>query len=574
MSPQPSSKARLHGAIGLGLVLLSCQSSDPPRATAPGQVRQGLSQAAVKVGVLNKPTGGAPASQTVPHGLGEIPKAIIFWTVGAPTSGFTANELISFGYTDGTSSFSTNDGTLDGVATSSSAKGLGLSPIRLVSGANNILADAAFVGWNATDFNLNWTTNNAVPARVHFLAIGGTAVRAKVLNWTAPGSATTKAITGVGFRPDVVFHAAAGSTPMVPPANLAFGHNSVGVMSADGQWVVGHYDEHGFNPSRTSRWQSSNACIEHGAIAGDSFSNRAVFSSLDADGFSVTYTLSSGAQTHYGSLALSGIPVKVGSFSKITSGSMQAIAGIGFQPGALLLAGVHNVSAPGTLVANSYLGFGASDGTSSGSTSEVNIHGVSPTIAHVYDSTSAAFTQISNATQAIDAQATLAGFGADGFTLNWGINNAIATQIAYVAFGSLTDASTQPLTIDLIAPLEVRCGGSLVLPGGGRFTAGGQLADWSFEGAVPEGALLENDTGRLTWTAPYRPTGPYAFTVRAANSNGTDTFTLRVNVACDSLRYQVSCSSPSGRGDGILWGALLLVFWRSHGGKTRRLRPD
>src|SRR5690242_1211976 len=44
-----------------------------------------------KVGSFTKSTAGAPASQTVTHGLGTTPKVIIFWTNGKTNESFSAN---------------------------------------------------------------------------------------------------------------------------------------------------------------------------------------------------------------------------------------------------------------------------------------------------------------------------------------------------------------------------------------------------------------------------------------------------------------------------------------------------
>ena len=49
-----------------------------------------------KVGSFTKAPGGAPASQAIAHGLGEVPKALILWTQGRPDETFSSASGITF----------------------------------------------------------------------------------------------------------------------------------------------------------------------------------------------------------------------------------------------------------------------------------------------------------------------------------------------------------------------------------------------------------------------------------------------------------------------------------------------
>src|SRR4029078_2160436 len=46
------------------------------------------------------------------------------------------------------------------------------------------LAEADFSSWDSTNLVLNWTTNDSYPYVVHYLALGGTDLSAKVIGWT------------------------------------------------------------------------------------------------------------------------------------------------------------------------------------------------------------------------------------------------------------------------------------------------------------------------------------------------------------------------------------------------------
>ncbi len=69
-------------------------------------VAAGLVQAAssFSVGSFVKTSAAAPTSQVVAHGLGETPKALIFWTAGSTFTSFNASHRFSFGMTDGSTS--------------------------------------------------------------------------------------------------------------------------------------------------------------------------------------------------------------------------------------------------------------------------------------------------------------------------------------------------------------------------------------------------------------------------------------------------------------------------------------
>src|SRR5439155_527810 len=116
--------------------------------------------------------------------------------------------------------------------------------------------------------------------------------------------------------------------------------------------------------------------------------------------------------------------------------------GVGFQPTLLLLASYQNVTMPGTsVVAASRIGLGAaSDNTTSqGASAMTDTDGASKTVVYSYEDTTKAFVKIDNATvpAGVDASATLSSFDANGFTLNWGTNDAVATEMLYVAMGPL-----------------------------------------------------------------------------------------------------------------------------------------
>ena len=124
----------------------------------------GSAQTVVKVGSFLKSTGGAPASQTVPHGLGQTPKALILWTDGKTDENFSASFQYAFGMTDGTTSKSVAIASQNAVRTSNTSRRLADKALTIVQWDTvAILAEADRTSWDATTFTLNWTTNDARP---------------------------------------------------------------------------------------------------------------------------------------------------------------------------------------------------------------------------------------------------------------------------------------------------------------------------------------------------------------------------------------------------------------------------
>src|SRR3954465_9616862 len=183
--------------------------------------RPAAAQQVVKVGTFTKSTTtvGCPASctNTVPHGLGVTPTALILWTDGAVTENIGAtSSWWAFGVTDGTTSRSTAASSKTAVTTSSASRGSAAAALHIVEFGNVIRATATLQAtpWDATNFYLQWTPNNASAYIIHFIAIGGTGVQAKVVEWQATGAGVAGnpcptdcvSVTGLPFQPTGVLN--------------------------------------------------------------------------------------------------------------------------------------------------------------------------------------------------------------------------------------------------------------------------------------------------------------------------------------------------------------------------------
>jgi hypothetical protein len=114
------------------------------------------------------------------------------------------------------------------------------------------------------------------------------------------------------------------------------------------------------------------------------------------------------------------------------SGVSQSVTGIGFQPGAVLLASFQNTTQANP-VSQTRFGLGASDGSTQGSSAFIDQDNVATSNAKSIDKTNKVFVKVNNSTPMINAEASLTSMTSDGFTLNWTSNDAVATQILYLA---------------------------------------------------------------------------------------------------------------------------------------------
>lgn len=402
--------------------------------------------AVFRVGSFTKST--ATGAQTIAHELGTTPKAIILWTNGKTNESLSANFIYAFGVSDGTTSESISAASQDALNTSKASTRIANKAITIVQWGQTLLAEADMSSWDATNFTLNWTTNNATAYVIHFIAIGGSSVSAKVVGWTMPTATGSKAITGVGFKPDVVIHAFPDATfTNAIPASLADATIGLGAMDANGnQWTNFIFSRDGRGTSDTQRGQQTNAAIFTftNALA---VTKKASYVSMDTDGFTVNYSVVNGNKTQIFSLALKGVTAKAGNFNKSTAAApaSQAVTGIGFQPRAVMLSSFQDV-AQANAVNESRFGIGASDATSDASSAYIDANNVTTTITKGIDKTSKVFVKVNNNTPTIDAEANLTSMDSGGFTLNWTTNDAVATQLVYLALAPKVAAGE---TLDL-----------------------------------------------------------------------------------------------------------------------------
>jgi hypothetical protein len=390
------------------------------------------------VGSFTKSIAAATATQNVAHGLGQVPKAVVLWTDGKTSSTLGSDYRFAFGVTDGTTDKSVAASSGNGLSTTSANRRVASKALTIIDSAGTLLAEADLQSFDATNFTLGWTTNNGSAYVIHFLAVGGPKAAAKALGWTMPTSTGNHGVTGVGFRPDVVITAHAGSGLTTgPPSTAAHAGFGLSAFDAAGDaWANAVFSTDGVSTSDASRYQRTDQALV--SVGGSqSKSKEASWVSMDTDGFTLDWTTANSSAGQAISLALRGVQASVGSLAKTTAAATasQAVTGVPFKPVAVLLATVQ-ATASTSVAAHARYGIGAGTASTDGASAFQDTDAISPTSVDGVDRTTKGIVKVNNNTPSVDAEADMASLDTAGFTLSWTTNDAVATEVCYLALGA------------------------------------------------------------------------------------------------------------------------------------------
>jgi len=214
--------------------------------------------------------------------------------------------------------------------------------------------------------------------------------------------------------------------------------NSIGAFDKSGnQWVRSVYSINGAKPSETGTIQSTTHCII-GTAAATVVQYAAHFTSMDTNGFTLTYDTTPPGAFYYAALCIKGGGYNVGSWNKTTgaNGSVDTVSvTAGLTPSAVLLSTDSQVASDANRRFNTRYAIGAGDGTNNvccGGTSQNN-H--TNTVTNQYNSTNALIVS-NNDGEVSEAAATLGTFASGSFKATWTLNNAVAVQVCYIAMGA------------------------------------------------------------------------------------------------------------------------------------------
>jgi hypothetical protein len=163
------------------------------------------------------------------------------------------------------------------------------------------------------------------------------ALDCKVGTFTEKATTGSQGYTGVGFQPKalIIFGGALGGANT--EAKLHFGAGT----SSSARYAQGIYSRDAAATSVAGR-DGSASLILNATASGMGDRGQADLTSLDADGFTLNYSVVSGLSRTHNYMALGGADltdVKAGSFTAASSTGNQGVTGVGFQPDCLILFG-------------------------------------------------------------------------------------------------------------------------------------------------------------------------------------------------------------------------------------------
>jgi hypothetical protein len=304
-----------------------------------------------KAGTTSSGTGVVSTTVAV-TGVGFQPKAIIFFWSNATSTNATANGTIGRGIGFATSP--TDRRYVDALSHhNQAAANEGVSyrddccvVLMNTSAGTPTAGRLDLQSMDSDGFTLvvdeQFTTNVVFS----WIALGGTTVtNAVTFAIQEPGATGSQAITGIGFRPDVLLFAATGGTT-TPPAWVDHSVMSFGFANGTTSAVLGDAGQDTADPTVQTSYIKSGECIALHNAAATATDARASLASLDSDGFTLSWAERASTRWIFG-LAIKGPQSYIGSLvASTTPTTTQAQSGFGFTPKAIL--GMANRNAEST----------------------------------------------------------------------------------------------------------------------------------------------------------------------------------------------------------------------------------
>lgn len=387
----------------------------------------------IKVGTFQKSVGAAPVSQTI-SGVGFMPKALILWS-SARTSldAWEANGAFVIGLSDASMSRCSAIAGENNDMYPLTHRWYSSKAITFIDVNGNKIAEAT-VTFNGDGFELNWTTNDANAYYIHYCALYGVALNAKLVEWTATADVNPVSVNTVGFRPDVVLHVSSTMTSVDAVGDAAFlsisAMDRTGVKSGVGIAMGANNTNANFEWSAVhiiNQCSNGSMSLEYWVLD---------YSSMDADGFTVTKHNTPEYNWLVASLCLAGGDYYSGMVHEKVSVGTQSITDPNFEPdGVLFFSG----NAPGTdaVASDSQIMFGAMDGASQAVASffakKVSFENNTLKSISANDKCICAGSGDASTTDA----AHLESLDAVGFTIDWTVQTNDLNDYSYILFGNL-----------------------------------------------------------------------------------------------------------------------------------------
>ena len=392
----------------------------------------------VKAGSFVKRAGTGAQAVT---GVGFRPKLLILFGVARDSEGFGDGYQYGFGASDGVTGGAISGWSWDGRGTlgSDADRRQAAKAITYVETIAGIEAEANLTSFNSDGFILNWTTNNASPWIINYLAVGGDAVEAKVSHFDANHeSAGPKSYTHVGFRPDALL--LFGAPSVYGPLEASFGFADAATrqfaMSVASQ-------DSGANPTNTARYQRTDRVFASLDPYSSSIhvESEASLASMDTEGFTLDWATEAGPGQLI-SVAVKGVRARVGSAAEETYGRDVSYTGTGFEPRGGLFTGFNERPSATVVDINRFsIGVAGQDGggASIWVSDQDDVVDDTRTDQATYGSGCYVGVRSGGWPSGYDMAASVKSWDADGFTLTWNGFSAAPAQLGYLLLG---DAAT------------------------------------------------------------------------------------------------------------------------------------
>ncbi len=289
---------------------------------------------------------------------------------------------------------------------------------------------------------LSWVTGAGAGVIYGYLVMGGSdIVDANVTQHTMPTVTGNASFTGVGFQPDFQLYLQASRTSagVGTAGNMGFGWARADSDGTSNIQQAAHAMSVRSSASShiAKSWQKATNCLM-GLTATGTADHEVQLVSFGSDGMTLNFSDAPGSAWILKVLSIKGPKFAIGNTPKKADGTgTQAIAsGLSFQPSAYMMFAM-KTAANTAIQANSNTAFGAGASTSQEVSFWANSQDAQdPYIADNWTSTTKVLGLAPNNPSAVDAAADHSSMDTGGFTVNWTTNDAVASDIGWVAIGA------------------------------------------------------------------------------------------------------------------------------------------
>jgi len=384
----------------------------------------------VKVGSFTAPTSTGPQNVA---GIGFAAKVIFFFVTRRESADTDNDYVFGVGAADGTSQWAISASNQNGQGTTVCDRSFDGGNCVDVQIAGTYFGQADLTGINADDFDLNWSVAPATGFRVHFIAIGGSDVSAKVGTFNAPTSTGNADVTGIGFVPESILLAnsrsdASDGTAVAGLINFGYTTSTSDTWSTatNGRDAQGTSEE-------ARRFSDTLAIMRINRQGAPGTVSEGDFVSFATDKFTINWLKVEGAAVRHGYVALRGVSFKASTFNQNASTGNQSVTGVSFKPQCVLFGGCFAPTADANTNENIIMA-GFTAGTNQGSVQGVAKTALPASATRRRDTTTAVISRIDQ-TGTLKDEASIASLDDDGFTINLTTVSGATNFHGYLAIG-------------------------------------------------------------------------------------------------------------------------------------------